>query len=47
LCIAFGIGAAVGAYATKSIPDLALGIPLLALLIVLFQSEVRSDEERT
>jgi uncharacterized membrane protein YoaK (UPF0700 family) len=47
LCIAFGIGAAVGAYATKSIPDLALGVPLLALLIVLFQSEVRSDEERT
>lgn len=47
LCVAFGVGAAVGAYATKSIPDLALGIPLLALLIVLFQCEVRSDEERT
>jgi uncharacterized membrane protein YoaK (UPF0700 family) len=42
-----GVGAAVGAYAAKSIPDLALGIPLLALLIVLFQCEVRSDEERT
>jgi hypothetical protein len=26
---------------------LALGIPPLALLIVLFQCEVRSDEERT
>ena len=47
LCVAFGVGAAVGAYATKSIRDLALGIPLLALLIVLFQCEVRSDEERT
>jgi uncharacterized membrane protein YoaK (UPF0700 family) len=45
--VAFGAGAAVGAYATKSIRDLALGIPLLALLIVLFQCEVRSDEERT
>jgi uncharacterized membrane protein YoaK (UPF0700 family) len=47
LGVAFGVGAAVGAYATKSIPDLALGIPLLALLIVLFQCEVRFDEERT
>ena len=45
--VAFGVGAAVGAYATKSIRDLALGIPLLALLIVLFQCEVRSDEEPT
>ena len=28
LCVAFGIGAAVGAYATKVIPDLALGLPV-------------------
>src|SRR5260370_127133 len=34
LCVAFGMGAAVGAYATKGIPDLALGLPMVALLIV-------------
>jgi uncharacterized membrane protein YoaK (UPF0700 family) len=45
LCIAFGIGAAVGAYATKSIPDLALGVPVVALLIVLFRCEMRPNEE--
>lgn len=47
LCVAFGIGAAIGAYATKGIPDLALGLPVVALLIVLFQCERRSDGERT
>lgn len=47
LCVAFGIGAAIGAYATKGIPDLALGLPVVALLIVLFQCEQRSDGERT
>jgi uncharacterized membrane protein YoaK (UPF0700 family) len=45
LCIAFGIGAAVGAYATKGIPDLALGVPVVALLIVLFRCEIRPNEE--
>jgi len=45
LCIAFGMGAAVGAYATKSIPDLALGLPLMALLVVLFRCEIRPNEE--
>jgi uncharacterized membrane protein YoaK (UPF0700 family) len=46
LCVAFGIGAAVGAYATKGIPDLALGLPVVALLIVLFRCEIHPDEER-
>jgi len=47
LCAAFGAGAAVGAYATKSIPDLALGLPVVALLIVLLRCEIRPTEERT
>jgi uncharacterized membrane protein YoaK (UPF0700 family) len=46
LCVAFGMGAAVGAYATKGIPDLALGLPVVALLIVLFRCEIRPNEER-
>jgi uncharacterized membrane protein YoaK (UPF0700 family) len=46
LCVAFGIRAAAGAYATKGIPDLALGLPVMALLIVLFRCETRSNEER-
>jgi uncharacterized membrane protein YoaK (UPF0700 family) len=45
LCVAFGIGAAVGAYATKGIPDLALGLPVVALLIVLLRCEVQRHEE--
>src|SRR5436305_14515813 len=45
LCVAFGIGAAVGAYATKGIPDLALGLPVVALLIVLLRCEIRPNEE--
>jgi uncharacterized membrane protein YoaK (UPF0700 family) len=44
VCCAFGIGAAVGAYATKGIPDLALGPPVVALLIVLLCCDVRSTE---
>jgi uncharacterized membrane protein YoaK (UPF0700 family) len=47
LCAAFGAGAAVGAYATKSIPDLALGLPVVSLLIVLLRCEIRPTEERT
>jgi hypothetical protein len=35
-----------GAYATKVIPDLALGLPVVALLIVLLRCEIRADEER-
>jgi uncharacterized membrane protein YoaK (UPF0700 family) len=46
LCVAFGIGAAVGAYATKFIPALALGLPVVALLIVLLRCEVRPNEKR-
>src|SRR3954465_8332958 len=46
LCVAFGIGAAAGAYATKGIPDLALGLPVMGLLIVLFRCEIRPNEER-
>jgi uncharacterized membrane protein YoaK (UPF0700 family) len=45
LCVAFGIGAAVGAYATNAIPDLALGLPVVALLIVLLRCEVQRHEE--
>ncbi|WP_426418730.1 YoaK family protein [Bradyrhizobium genosp. A] len=44
VCVAFGLGAAVGAFATKSIPDLALGIPVIALLIVLLRCEVQRHE---
>jgi uncharacterized membrane protein YoaK (UPF0700 family) len=46
LCAAFGTGAAIEAYATKSIPDLALGLPVMALLIVLLLCETRPNEER-
>jgi uncharacterized membrane protein YoaK (UPF0700 family) len=46
LCVAFGIGAAVGAYATKGMPDLALGLPVVALLTVLLRCEVQGNEER-
>ncbi|WP_061024795.1 YoaK family protein [Bradyrhizobium sp. CCH5-F6] len=44
LCVAFGGGAAIGAFATKGIPDLALGIPVTALLIVLLQCEIERSE---
>jgi uncharacterized membrane protein YoaK (UPF0700 family) len=45
LCVAFGIGAAVGAYATRGVPDLALGLPVVALLIVLLRCERDRNEE--
>jgi uncharacterized membrane protein YoaK (UPF0700 family) len=44
LCVTFGLGAAVGAFATKQIPDLALGIPVIALLVVLLLCESRNHE---
>jgi uncharacterized membrane protein YoaK (UPF0700 family) len=44
LCVAFGIGAAVGAFATKGIPDLALGLPAVALLIVLLGCATQRGE---
>jgi uncharacterized membrane protein YoaK (UPF0700 family) len=47
VCVAFGFGAAVGAFATKGIPDLALGIPLVALLTVLLHCELQTGEGTT
>ncbi|MBR0789330.1 DUF1275 domain-containing protein [Bradyrhizobium manausense] len=44
LCAVFGCGAAVGAFATKTIPDLALGIPVIALLFVLLRCETAPRE---
>ena len=46
LCVAFGVEAAVGAYSTKVIPDLALGLPVVLLPIVLLHCEIRPNEER-
>lgn len=45
LCAAFGVGAAVGAVATKTVPDLSLGIPVIALVIVLLRCELQRREE--
>ncbi|MDE5444262.1 DUF1275 domain-containing protein [Bradyrhizobium sp. CSA207] len=44
LCVTFGLGAALGAFATKQIPNLALGIPVIALLVVLLRCEAPRDE---
>ncbi|QOZ53192.1 YoaK family protein [Bradyrhizobium sp. CCBAU 53338] len=44
LCAVFGCGAAAGAFATKAIPNVALGIPVVALLIVLLRCEVTPRE---
>lgn len=44
LCAVFGLDAAVGAFATKGIPDLALGVPVIVLLIVLLRCEVPQHE---
>jgi uncharacterized membrane protein YoaK (UPF0700 family) len=46
LCVTFGLGAAVGAFATKQIPNLALGLPVIALVVVLLLCEVSSEEGR-
>jgi uncharacterized membrane protein YoaK (UPF0700 family) len=46
LCVTFGLGAAVGAFATKQIPNLALGLPVIALLVVLLLCEASSEEGR-
>lgn len=40
LCAVFGLGAAVEAFATIGVPDLALGVPVIVLLIVLLRCEV-------
>jgi uncharacterized membrane protein YoaK (UPF0700 family) len=47
LCVAFGFGAAVGAFVIKQIPDLALGLPVIALFIVLLRCEGQRDEARS
>ncbi len=44
LCLTFGLGAALGAFATKQIPNLALGLPVIALLVVLLLCEAPRDE---
>lgn len=44
LCAVFGFGAAAGAFSTKIIPDLALGIPVVALLVVLLRCETPHRE---
>jgi uncharacterized membrane protein YoaK (UPF0700 family) len=44
LCAVFGCGAAAGAFATRTIPNLALGIPVVALLIVLLRCETAPRE---
>jgi uncharacterized membrane protein YoaK (UPF0700 family) len=44
LCAVFGLGATVGALATKGIPDIALGVPVIVLLIVLLRCEVPHHE---
>jgi uncharacterized membrane protein YoaK (UPF0700 family) len=44
LCVVFGFGAAVGAFATKGIPDLALGVPVVVLLVVLLRCEMPHRE---
>ncbi|TQF29433.1 YoaK family protein [Bradyrhizobium sp. UNPA324] len=44
VCGAFGLGAALGALLTEVVPDLALGLPVVALLIVLLRCEVVRSE---
>ncbi|RXH15256.1 YoaK family protein [Bradyrhizobium guangzhouense] len=44
LCAVFGCGAAAGAFATETIPNLALGGPVVALLIVLLRCEATPRE---
>ncbi len=44
VCGAFGLGAALGALVTKAVPDLALGLPVVALLIVLLRCEAARSE---
>lgn len=44
VCGAFGAGAALGALLTKASPDLALALPVVALLIVLLRCEVVRSE---
>ncbi|MDH2384997.1 YoaK family protein [Bradyrhizobium sp. CER78] len=43
VCVAFGVGAAIGAFATKGMPNVALGLPVVALLVVLLRCEARGE----
>ncbi|KWV60436.1 hypothetical protein AS156_29060 [Bradyrhizobium macuxiense] len=43
VCVAFGVGAAIGAFATKGMPNVALGLPVVALLVALLLCEARSE----
>jgi uncharacterized membrane protein YoaK (UPF0700 family) len=47
LSAVFGCGAAAGAFATKAFPNLTLGIPVIALLIVLLRCEATPREAVT
>ena len=47
VCCAFGLGAALGALTTKDVPDLALGLPVVALLIVLLRCEVAHSKAKS
>jgi uncharacterized membrane protein YoaK (UPF0700 family) len=44
LCAMFGLGAAVGAFATKAIPNLALILPVIALLFVSLRCNAQRGE---
>lgn len=44
LCGTFGLGAAIGAFVTKAVPELALGMPVAALLLVLLRCEAERRE---
>lgn len=44
VCLAFGAGAAIGAFATQSVPNLTLIAPVLALLMVLLRCEAHPLE---
>src|SRR5436189_24906 len=35
ICVVFGMGAALGAFLAKTLPYLALGLPIIAMLVVL------------
>ena len=45
MCIAFGTGAAVGAFATKVTPVYSLIVPITLLVLVLFLCEQRTDPQ--
>ncbi|MGX4769608.1 YoaK family protein [Bradyrhizobium guangdongense] len=47
VCCAFGLGAALGALTTKTVPDLALGLPVVVLLIVLLRCEAAHFEAKS